>query len=348
MGEWLGTAVRRTARTVLVAGGTLIGIGCSGDPVTGPTTGSQIVFNRFTRNDDSGIQDIYLMNADGTGQKKVASDGYYAAGSPAGDRIAFLNGDDIYLVNPDGTNRRRVTSKMWDRLLQIQWSPDGSRIAFQTSSSTGESADIWVVGADGSGQTHLLSHATNPVWSPDGHQIAFNSYRDPGRSGINILDLAGGGLTLFAADATGTPAWSPDGGRIAFSSGTETTSQIEIMNRDGTGRATLMSGTGGISPYVAWSPDGQMIAFVTDRSGSWDIWTMRADGSAQTNLTNHEAFEDAPIWSPDGRQIAFTRWLFSAIGGVIYVVNADGTGLSNVSHTPDGSSDDGPSWRPVD
>ncbi|HKY76047.1 MAG TPA: hypothetical protein VJS45_07905, partial [Acidimicrobiia bacterium] len=84
----------------------------------------------------TGNQDIFLMNADGSGQAQVTRDptvSFHPAWSPDGTRIAFAGtreeNTDIYVMNADGTGETRLTT---DPAIDDQpvWSPDGTKIAF--------------------------------------------------------------------------------------------------------------------------------------------------------------------------------------------------------------------------
>jgi hypothetical protein len=103
-------------------------------------------------------------------------------------------------------------------------------------------------------------------------------------------------------------AWSPDGKRIAFASTHANSSDIFVMNVNGTGVEQLTDHHSDYAP--SWSPDGGKIAFVSDRDGGWqssEIYVMNADGSDETRLTENLTRDLWPVWSPDGRKIAFNR-----------------------------------------
>lgn len=95
------------------------------------------------------------------------------------------------------------------------------------------------------------------------------------------------------------------------------------------------------------------ILFVSNKSGTNQLYSMNDDGSGVRQVTSDPNF---PItfasWSPDGKKIAFT----SDAGGIqnygpaIYVMNADGTGLTKLTRAspeaPNYGSGDRPSWSP--
>ena len=77
------------------------------------------------------------------------------------------------------------------------------------------------------------------------------------------------------------------------------------------------------------------------------IWVVHADGSGLHEVNVQPTADcggpiadpsaqgcNQPAWSPDGTKIAFIRSFSNDTDGEIYTVNLDGTGLSQVTHTP--------------
>jgi Tol biopolymer transport system component len=138
------------------------------------------------------------------------------------------------------------------------------------------------------------------------------------------------------------PAWSPDGRKLAFTSTFRGNKEGEIfvINADGSGlRRLTRNSVGDYQP--AWSPDGQKIAWVRVRHDTWsDIFVMNADGSDQRHLTRMPGYAGQPDWSPDGQTILFTEeqagqpTTGSPPYSDVYVINADGSGLRNLTRTP--------------
>ena len=76
-----------------------------------------------------------------------------------------------------------------------------------------------------------------------------------------------------------------------------------------------------------------------------DIWKMDPDGSNRQLVINAGTNDIEPAWSPDGSKIAFTSDRSPTGNGGIWVVNADGTGLTVLTPEP-GLSNAKPAWSP--
>ncbi|MCF7824089.1 MAG: T9SS type A sorting domain-containing protein [Candidatus Marinimicrobia bacterium] len=75
-----------------------------------------------------------------------------------------------------------------------------------------------------------------------------------------------------------------------------------------------------------------------------NIWKMRPDGSQKTQLT-FETKDRDPVWSPDGTRIAFYSFRGEAANPDIWIMNSDGTGLTNLTNDA-GVFDAEPDWSP--
>lgn len=163
--------------------------------------------------------DIWVMNSDGTGQKDLTNtpndqwhvQEYGPAWSPTGGKIAYTasgcnhgGGSCVYVMNADGSNQTNISTQdsgtcgasLLGSSSQPDWSPDGTKLTVTGPPVCGNSlgTDIWVMNADGSGQTDLIQdNATgdnSPVFSPDGAKIAFTR-----GSHLYTMSASGGGIT---------------------------------------------------------------------------------------------------------------------------------------------------------
>lgn len=171
-------------------------------------------------------------------------------------------------------------------------------------------------------------------------------------SGGRIATVQPNGTGRVYLTSTGTraanPNWSADGTRIVYQANAGKWTQIWRMLANGSAKVNLSnSKTNDTQP--AFFPDGK-IAFVR----SSQIWRMNADGTGKTRLTAPPAgySDDRPSVSPDGTKIAFQRLGYPFSGappegsGQILVVNADGSGLANLSGSVGKTSDYAPDWAP--
>lgn len=147
-----------------------------------------------------------IANADGSGLRRVKVKGFDGSPvfSPNGKRIAFRRhkgGESIYTVKTNGSGLNLVKAFKGGLGDKIDWSPDGSRIAYDTpefsQSSSGKPSNIFTIRANGTG-VRQLTHGTNgrvnyglDSWSPDGKKIAFVS---------NL----GGNYEIYTMNANGT------------------------------------------------------------------------------------------------------------------------------------------------
>jgi Tol biopolymer transport system component len=140
---------------------------------------------------------------------------------------------DLYVVNADGGGLRRLTDDRYGD-FQPQWSPDGTTIAFATDRDSASFDQLrfnpWRIALLDlqSGRTTVLPAQSglnlNPQWAPDGRSIAYLSNRT-GTANVFLFDLdtrehyqltnvagAISALTEYSPAIT----WARDADRLAF------------------------------------------------------------------------------------------------------------------------------------
>ena len=177
-----------------------------------------------------------------------------------------------------------------------------------------------------------------PSWAPDGKHIVFSKLASTAFV-VSIMNADGTGII----DLTSPPAECSDvrpralGKQVVFIRGGGACADygLFLMNVDGTGRI-LLDGSVSSNSNLAPSPKGGRVVYT--RSDG-DIWSRDLGTGGLTNLTKGNGGFN-PSLSPSGKQIAFVR------GKSIYVMNDDGTAVSQLTSPPLGFLDDFPQWSP--
>jgi Tol biopolymer transport system component len=145
---------------------------------------------------------------------------------------------------------------------------------------------------------------------------------------------------------------SPDGSTIVFMRDPEGTPDgdygIWTMRTDGSG-LTQLTPSDGVDGGPQWSPDGTQILFTRHLGGvpgdpRSGVFVMNADGSNVHALSEDPRIDYASVgWSPDGGRILVNTYGAEGEGYVLFVMNADGSGLREIYQGPCGS----PQWSPA-
>jgi len=253
--------------------------------------------------------------------------------SPDGRRVLFasdLNNPlgglhtvfDIFVVNIDGSGLLQLTQSVaqgGNGDSYPTWSPDGSRIAFNYSTSG--VAEIWTMKSDGTQQARLIASADNsfmPRWAPDGSHIAF--VRTPAGS-------AGPAVTLWVANADGSGAHQILQSSVSFAGGD--------INWSADSRRLM---------YQRRGDDGHVRLDSVDLTGNVE-GPIPVPTEAYDPVVCGDASQIVYVHDPDGAR--FAGGPAGPDPAALAVVGVDGSRPAQVSAPPSGQEDADPSCAPI-
>lgn len=182
--------------------------------------GQRLVYRRIVNKGGAyfrGNGDIFVINADGTGNRNITNDDSEHARNPSfspdGQLVAYdaFVGEQLFVVTvrPNGTDKTRIEMG-GVHAFAPSWSPDGAWVAHLRQDED-EYTDLWIMRPDGSDARNLTDSRANgyaPIgdriqhwqygtsWSPDGKLIAFTAdYADKGNIDIYTVPVAGDTIT---------------------------------------------------------------------------------------------------------------------------------------------------------
>jgi Tol biopolymer transport system component len=335
------------------------------------TTNTQPAFSpkgdliAFRSGRDSG--GIFVMGSTGESVRRVTNVGSNPAWTPDAKSILFQT---EYVENPLSRNSisqiwrvdledGKTTKLFAGDGVQPCVSPDGKTVLFWGLPLGTGKRELWTIPADGGEPKRLTDDDAvdwNPVWTPDGKGIYFLSTRG---GTMNLWKL---GYDPASGSVTGPPephmvptqncsglSFSDDG-KIFIYLSTERRSNIFRVPYDASaGRITgvaepLTEGSREFN-YLSASPDGKRLAF-TIGGVQEDLGVMALDGTGFRKITNDRFKDRGPKWSHDGKRLAF----YSERGGTyqIWTVNADGSGIEQVTDMKGMGLVTWPAWMPGD
>ena len=251
----------------------------------------------------------------------------------------------LWRIDVDGRNHRPLLSTT-DNAGSPRWSPDGSQLAF-VSSSTGSSQIHlrWMDNGDVTVVTHLQSSPSSLSWSPDGKWLAFTmSVKTPAESLVKARPQPKGAKWAEKPVTVSTTRYQYDGQGIVAPS----YRHIFIVPAEGGSARQLTSGNFNHGGSLSWSPDSERIFFSAYRQDDWELVSDEADifavdisTRALTRITSEPGAERSPRVSPDGRMLAFTheeRRPLAFTPDRIAVANLDGSHMRIISNDLDGDA----------
>lgn len=297
---------------------------------------------------------LYVVDADGTNERRLTPFGYEPAWSPDGSAVLFKRSTVIpdlptnfYVVDRDGGEPRELRPDVVGRFsaLRVAWHHTAGRVSlwgtlwgdqtarvFTVPVEAGDSARVSISPSVAAGLERLAPAAF--TWSRSGRHVYFEATAEETRNLWRVtVDPAtdtwvdGPDRLTIGAGRESDLAISADGSRLLFTSTSSRTGLWAFPVDASAGRITappytVSRGSAGEVDFDADTIGGRL-AYRAVRAGRHELWESRiSDGQDRLVLSSAAMPILRPVWSPDGARIAFSRR--SPGGDAVAVVTLDG------------------------
>lgn len=188
------------------------------------------------------------------------------------------------------------TGQYWED-SHPDWSPDGSRLIFDSDRDEHQVYGIYAISADGTNEQNMMLAGQQPSWAPDNNRFVYRGCDLSGNrcglwtalafepkswdKGVNLL------APVVQAEQAAHPDWSPTRDEIIYQRYEAGVWRLWLVNADGSNDHPLATGTT-MQGLPAWSPDGNRIAYLTHTGQNWQIRLVNRDGSGDVALFTYD------------------------------------------------------------
>ncbi|NUQ62209.1 MAG: PD40 domain-containing protein [Pirellulales bacterium] len=241
--------------------------------------GAKIVFVVDEAAGAAKVRNVYCMNLDGSGRRRLAENAREPCWDSQGTVVACLHGESDSFTYTDyatkGLARIDLATGLCSEhpnaglqhLYNVCWSPDGKWFVSTVHAGMGFKHAILAIEADGNGVYNLGLPGCRPDVSPDGKKVAWGAsdwtlragdldFSGPTPQVKNVRDLVASQepMEVYHVD------WSPDGRYVAFSRGPKSKRMgraAEIVGMQAEGWNICVADAAAANRWTAITSDGK-------------------------------------------------------------------------------------------
>jgi eukaryotic-like serine/threonine-protein kinase len=244
----------------------------------------------------------------------------------------------VWTMRPDGSGRKKMASDGLCSLspdsLSPSVSPGGRYILFScvtpAHGSYGGKRGVCRMEKDGANLKILSveSSPNDPQCTPDGRWVVYAAPSSTKWSVLWKIPIDGGAAIQLNDDISTQPSISPDGRFIAcFYLDEQTNTQtsqmsIAILPIEGAPPRKIFKTLATANRFagIRWTGDGRALTYVDSLNGYSNVWSQPLDGGPPKRLTDFKGDQALSFdWSPDGKRLVILRG--AAVSNVVSIAN---------------------------